>query len=286
MLKLKDLDNLDDGGLWEKLKKESEVGTHDESQRQNKLYVMVLLGFIDYCARKKKKMIVEKKGIKRRFRTGFGSKSPSVEEENEDYWIREQKKQKTSDGKKQKPGSGKKQKQKHKTGSEKKQNQRKGTDPFTELTALGLEPPPDMPQAFKNRIENLGGTDIKLVTQKFIKPTDLNPGHNRLSMTLKQVRSKFLSEAEDEKLKNNQGMDVILVEPCLEVSRVHLTKWLIGGSFAYVFKTQWNQIVRNNADTLKPEAVVQIWSFRVGPESQLGFAMIKVKDAKEVSEIN
>ncbi|WRX12169.1 FAD linked oxidase [Theobroma cacao] len=84
-------------------------------------------------------------------------------------------------------------------------------------------------------------------------------------------------------------MDVILVEPCLEVSRVHLTKWLIGGSFAYVFKTQWNQIVRNNADTLKPEAVVQIWSFRVGPESQLGFAMIKVKDAKEglsyVSEV-
>ncbi|WRX24976.1 hypothetical protein QQP08_017463 [Theobroma cacao] len=40
-------------------------------------------------------------------------------------------------------------------------------------------------------------------------------------------------------------MNVILVEPCLEISKVHLSKWLIKGSFAYV--------VRNNVDSLKSE---------------------------------
>ncbi|WRX12514.1 hypothetical protein QQP08_005001 [Theobroma cacao] len=148
---LKYLDSVDDGGSWEELKKESEVGTNNESQRLNKLTVLALEGFTNgFVMNTKKMMIMEKKAIKHDFGTGTGSKSPSVEEEKEDYLIKKQKKQKTSDAKKQK------------TGIEKKQNQRKGFNPVVELSALGLEPPPDMPQVFKNRIENLGGTDIKL----------------------------------------------------------------------------------------------------------------------------
>lgn len=93
--------------------------------------------------------------------------------------IRKQKQQKIGNGKKQKTSIEKKQKQKtgiekkqkqktrkkktQKTGSEKKQNQWKSLDPLVELTTLGLESPLYMPEVFKNRIENLGGTDIKLV---------------------------------------------------------------------------------------------------------------------------
>ncbi|KAK6232702.1 hypothetical protein SCA6_002775 [Theobroma cacao] len=62
-------------------------------------------------------------------------------------------------------------------------------------------------------------------------------------------------------------MNVILVEPCLEISKVHLSKWLIKGSFAY-------SQVRD----------VQIWLFRVQYESQIGFAMVKV-ELKEPSRL-
>ncbi|XWS42750.1 hypothetical protein CRYUN_Cryun16bG0041000 [Craigia yunnanensis] len=167
-----------------------------------------------------------------------------------------------------------------------KQTLKKVVDHIVELTALGLEPPPDMPEAIKNCIENLGGIETKLVIQKFIQVTDLKPSQNRLSMTMNQVRNKFLSEAEEEKLENKGVIDAVFVEPCLEVSNLHLTKWLIGQSYAYVFRTEWNHTVRKNADCLKPMAVVQIWSFRVGPESKLGFAMIKVRDGKDSHLIN
>ena len=100
-------------------------------------------------------------------------------------------------------------------------------------------------------------------------------------MTINQLRSKFLSEAEEEKFKNMEGIDAIFVEPYLEVSKLHLNKWLIGNSFAYVFNSQWNDVVTNNADNLKPMAVVQIWSFRVRSESKLGFAMIKVREGED-----
>ncbi|XWS42747.1 hypothetical protein CRYUN_Cryun16bG0040700 [Craigia yunnanensis] len=125
-----------------------------------------------------------------------------------------------------------------------------------------LEPPPDMLEAFKNCIKNLGGTKIKLVIQKFIHVTDLKPSECRLSRTMNQFRSKFLSEAEEEKLENKGVIKAVFVEPCLEVSKLHLTKWLIGQSYAYVFKTEWNHVVSNNADSLKPIALVQIWLFR------------------------
>ncbi|KAK8636033.1 hypothetical protein V6N13_004743 [Hibiscus sabdariffa] len=52
---------------------------------------------------------------------------------------------------------------------------------------LGLEPPPDMPEAFKICIQYMGGTEIKLVIQNFIRVTDLDPQQNHMPMPLKQV---------------------------------------------------------------------------------------------------
>ena len=267
MLTLKDLENVDDGGSWKKLKKEVEAVTDNESQWLNQLTEIVWKGFIKRLREEstgKKKMITEKKGIKLCPRSGTHN---SFQEENEDDLIRKQKKQKTCNNNEKKL--------KQKTGKEKKKKNLK------KVVYSIVEPLPDMPEAFKNCIENLGGTEIKLVIQKFIQVTDLNPSQCRLSMTMSQVRSKFLSEADEEKLENTGVIKSVFVEPCLEVSKVNLTKWRIGHGYAYVFKTGWNHIVSNNADTLKPMAVVLIWSFRVGPESKLGFAMIKVRDGKD-----
>ncbi|XP_022764316.1 B3 domain-containing protein At5g24050-like [Durio zibethinus] len=275
---LSDLKNVDDGGSWQKLMEEFESVTNSERQRLRKLTEIVLEGFINRLTNgntkgtKKQKMIIEKKlGTKRCVGTGMET---CVEDGEEELITRNTKKPKTGNNENtQKPKL-------------KNQNQ-KPDRTLVELTALGLEPPPDMPEAFKNVIETVGGSEIKLVIQKFIQVTDLNPSQNRLSMTVKQVRIKFLSETEEEKVKNNGVIDVVFVEPCLKVSKLHLTKWDIGKTCsAYVFKTEWNDIVKNNADSLKPKAVVQIWSFRVGPESKLGFAMIKVRDGGDGHMVN
>ncbi|XVF06724.1 hypothetical protein REPUB_Repub06bG0075500 [Reevesia pubescens] len=196
--------------------------------------------------------------------------------------IKKQKKHKTSHNVKKQ-----KQKTDNVSNKMKKLNQRKGHELIiAKFTKLDLEPPPDMPEAFKNRIiEGLHGTEIKLVIQKFVQVTDLNPSQNRFAMIINQVRNKFLSEDEEKILNKKIPIDVVFVEPRNEVSTLSLYKWKIGSSDAYVFKTQWSSVVTNNADSLKPMTVVQVWSFRK-PNSKLGFAMMKVKNGEDGHVIN
>ncbi|XVF56770.1 hypothetical protein PTKIN_Ptkin06aG0146500 [Pterospermum kingtungense] len=270
MLRMRDLGNVDDGGSWEKLKNEvEEAVSDDKSQMLRALTERVFEGLIRRFAsakpkgEKKKIMIIEKKGFK--LFLGSGTKRRQANENEDDLITSKQKKQKT-------------------TGNNNEQNQNLNllkNRPIVELTALGLEPPPDMPQEFKKHIKNLGGTEIKLVIQKFIQVSDLKRQQCRLSMPLNQVRSKFLSEAEEQKLANKETIDVTLVEPCLRLSQVKFYWWRIGSSNSYIFRGTWKDVVKNNADSLKPMAVVQIWSFRFGPKSKLGFAMIKVRDGED-----
>ncbi|MBA0789270.1 hypothetical protein Gotri_026219 [Gossypium trilobum] len=58
-------------------------------------------------------------------------------------------------------------------------NQRNRED-LKKFMEMGLEPPPNMPQVFKDCIQVLGGSEIKLVIQKFL-----------------QIRSSFLNEDEE-----------------------------------------------------------------------------------------
>ncbi|MBA0751293.1 hypothetical protein Gogos_000227 [Gossypium gossypioides] len=151
---------------------------------------------------------------------------------------------------------------------------------------MGLEPPPDMPQVFQDCIRDLGGSEIKLVIQKFLQVSDLKSQQNRLSMSLKQIRNPFLNEDEDRMLNAKRQMAVTLVEPCLSVSTVNLAKWSIGSSMSYIINGDYSKVLKNNRDRLKPNAVVQIWSFRIQPNSQLGFALIKVIDGEDGHIIN
>ncbi|MBA0754554.1 hypothetical protein Gogos_020175 [Gossypium gossypioides] len=78
---------------------------------------------------------------------------------------------------------------------------------------MGLEPPPDMPKVFKDCIEDLGGSEIKLVIQKFLQVTNLRPQQNHFSMSLKQIRSTFLNEDEERMLNAKRQMLVTFVGP-------------------------------------------------------------------------
>ncbi|KAK8715167.1 hypothetical protein V6N13_042516 [Hibiscus sabdariffa] len=94
--------------------------------------------------------------------------------ENQDYLFPKKKKHKACNNDKQQL----QQKQKIKKEKKKRANPspKEGQDEIMKKFAeLGLEPPPDMPEAFKICIQDMGGTDIKLVIQKFIRVSDLDP---------------------------------------------------------------------------------------------------------------
>ncbi|GLU01703.1 hypothetical protein SLE2022_189950 [Rubroshorea leprosula] len=149
------------------------------------------------------------------------------------------------------------------------------------LAEWSLEPPPNMPIEFKKLIEEMGGSQEKLLIQKIIFKTDLSKTHNRLQIPMNQVMvTDFLTQDEARKLDGEEGLNVDLIEPCLKKSKIHLTKWSMGNSKVFVFNEQWKSVVDRNR-TLKKNAVMQIWSFRTAPESKLCFAMVKVRDGDD-----
>ncbi|KAK8715169.1 hypothetical protein V6N13_042507 [Hibiscus sabdariffa] len=102
-------------------------------------------------------------------------------------------------------------------------------------------------------------------------------------MPLKQVRCEFLNEVEKEKLSRRQVIQVVFVELRVVVSELNLNRWDVGKtSSSYVLNGPWHKsVVKNNGDSLKPTAVVQIWSFRVEANLKLGFALVKVRDGEQ-----
>ncbi|GLU10865.1 hypothetical protein SLE2022_276450 [Rubroshorea leprosula] len=126
----------------------------------------------------------------------------------------------------------------------------------------------------------MGGSEEKLLIQKIIFKTDLSKSHNRLQIPENQVMATFLTKEEEREL-DEKGLNVGLIEPCLKKSEIHLTKWNMRNSRVFVFNEQWNSVVDGNQSTIKRNAVVQIWSFRIASKSKLCFAMVKVKDGDD-----
>ncbi|KAJ7950582.1 B3 domain-containing protein, partial [Quillaja saponaria] len=75
--------------------------------------------------------------------------------------------------------------------------------------------------------------DIKLVIQKELFGTDLNPNNGRFSIPQTQVLAEFLTESEmaclNHRQRNNQGrlcgLDVLVLDPSLVEFSLHLKKW-------------------------------------------------------------
>ncbi|KAK1370636.1 hypothetical protein POM88_036728 [Heracleum sosnowskyi] len=136
-----------------------------------------------------------------------------------------------------------------------------------------------LPVVFKNEIQEMGGTDVKLIIQKNLFSADTEGGQNRFSIPMKQIRENFLTDEEesilDQRFKDNHVVPLmvpVLIEPNLEKAQINFRKWAVNSS--YVLSSPWNEIRDRNDLMAKME--MQLWSFRV--DGALNFSMVKVSD--------
>ncbi|KAJ7942548.1 B3 domain-containing protein family [Quillaja saponaria] len=149
---------------------------------------------------------------------------------------------------------------------------------------IDLESQPELPVEFRNKIEELGGSEIKLVIQKELFGTDLNPNNGRFSIPQTQILTEFLTESEkaflDLRQRNNQGrlcgLDVLVLDPRLVEFNLHLKKWKMERTDVYNLTYKWNEILNGNKSNLCLHDVVQLWCFRRSNSKQLCFALVKV----------
>ncbi|XVF85247.1 hypothetical protein PTKIN_Ptkin17bG0102600 [Pterospermum kingtungense] len=136
-------------------------------------------------------------------------------------------------------------------------------------------PVTDLPESFKQLIENMGGSGLVLVIQKQIYFSDMSRIASRLSMPFSQLKThEFLTKAEAERLKNVKNfIKACLLEPSMKESGITFKRWNYGKSSSYVLNKGWNSVVESNG--LKVGDTVQVWSFRVN--SELCFALVKVQ---------
>ena len=138
---------------------------------------------------------------------------------------------------------------------------------------------PDMPIEFKDKITELDGSDVKLVIQKELFPTDLSSHQDRLAIPRGQIKAEFLTEEEQVKLdekeedgKHYKGMVVQLIEPSLQNSSIKLKIWKLGHSNSYVLSSPWKTVADRNK--LISGDILQLWSFRVN--LKLHFALVRL----------
>ncbi|KAL1194247.1 putative B3 domain-containing protein [Cardamine amara subsp. amara] len=117
-----------------------------------------------------------------------------------------------------------------------------------------------------------GAENAKLIFEKTLFTTDVNPTQNRLSMPFNSLlRSDFLTPVEsriiNEDINNNKkiGVGAILVDQRCEKWGVMLKRWEMKkergkGSWNYNLICGWNDIVKANG--LKDGDDIRLWSFR------------------------
>jgi hypothetical protein len=136
-----------------------------------------------------------------------------------------------------------------------------------------------MPTKFEDKIKGMQGSDIKLVIQKELTPSDLKANNNRLTIPSGQMKHEFLNKEEQVRLQDKEadgihfkGMKVPLIEPGLQESTILLKEWQVGNTKPYVLSNPWIKVAERNK--LKSSDTIQLWSFRV--KQSLRLALIKL----------
>ncbi|KAF8042397.1 hypothetical protein BT93_A0890 [Corymbia citriodora subsp. variegata] len=142
---------------------------------------------------------------------------------------------------------------------------------------VDLMGPRELPTIFMDKVMEMGGRDVRLVVQKKLSATDMNPSQSRLSIPKSQILQGFLSDQEIRTLESKDGIRVFLIDPCLELHQgLQLKKWCYGSkTFSYVLTERWNEVAHpHKPNGLEKDAMVQLWSFR--QDGTLRFCLTKV----------
>ncbi|XP_030532085.1 putative B3 domain-containing protein At3g24850 [Rhodamnia argentea] len=129
-----------------------------------------------------------------------------------------------------------------------------------------LEALTELPTIFMDKVLEMRGRDVRLVVEKRLSATDMNPGQSRFSIPKSQVLTEFLGDQEIKTLDSNGGIKVSLVDPCLEIHHgLQLKKWSYSNkTFSYVLTNRWNAVAHpSKQNGLIKDGLVQLWSFRV-----------------------
>ncbi|XP_010315769.1 B3 domain-containing protein At2g32645-like [Solanum lycopersicum] len=120
---------------------------------------------------------------------------------------------------------------------------------------------PGLPDELKEKISRMGVqiSQVKLVIQKALYGTDLSYQHMRLSIPVNQVVSKdFLTpqkkmvlETRDIVSNKKSKIQFNLIEPSLEQTKIHLTKWDMNESSNYVLLNDWMQVAEGTNSSLE-----------------------------------
>ena len=120
----------------------------------------------------------------------------------------------------------------------------------------GPDPPRDLPEEFKNRVGELGGTEVTMLIPKTVLKTDLSKQHNQLSMALKQIKKpNFLRKCEFQLLK--EGIKVPLNhKPSLQITEIIFSKWDMEKKYGdpnscCILRHIWMEVVDNNQSKRK-----------------------------------
>ncbi|KAL9242543.1 hypothetical protein vseg_016533 [Gypsophila vaccaria] len=123
---------------------------------------------------------------------------------------------------------------------------------------------PELPVEYRQKIEELGGWDVRFVIQKKLYDADVSSSKSRLTMPYRQCRVDFGKvEKTQVKLIHKDGN---------EVREMMMTFLMWDKVSSYVFNGTWNNLV--SLKGLKTNDVVQVWSFKLGAE--FAFALLKL----------
>jgi hypothetical protein len=145
---------------------------------------------------------------------------------------------------------------------------------------------PELPLAFKEKIEKMEGSEVKLVIQKKITMCDVTKSKSQFSIPIKKMIKdcKFLSTNEEMSLeyarqkkkggKKLDGMSVSVLDPNLILHHdICFKKWKMEKkNETYNLTKKWNNLVEKNC--FKENEKVQLWSFRC--HKKLYFALVKL----------
>ncbi|MCH94102.1 B3 domain-containing protein [Trifolium medium] len=144
------------------------------------------------------------------------------------------------------------------------------------------EEQPSLPLAFKEKIEQMKGVDVKLVIQKKLTMSDVKGDNSRFYIPIDKKIEESILLTPSERLSLNiyvpqkkrerlVGISISMLDYNLKIwDDMYLKKWKMGKSEIYNITGGWDKLVVENY--LEESQKIQLWSFRCN--DSLNFALV------------